>query len=98
MTLDERLSLYEQLAKDKKKIEEKMDELKPEILEELQDDQTIARPDGGRFSVGYRANWKYSEELEEKLNEIEALQKEEQIEGVAINNATRFFTYNSPKK
>ena len=79
--------LYEQYAMMKnatKVLDERTEELQGMIVEEMErigvDKQTFPY---GTFSATSRKNWKYTENVENKLLEIKSLKKKEEESGVA---------------
>lgn len=89
---------YEQLSIEKKAIEDKLKELKPFLLEKMEDDDQFDTVIGGKFTIKHRDKFTYSEEIQQAEKELKDRKKNEEIDGIAINNPTRYVQYNSAKK
>jgi len=78
----------EQLARlkiEQRKIEAEIEEIYPEILEEVKDmdDGTVIEMSEGTFTVSFRRTWTYTEELEKKAEALKIAKKEEEQKGLA---------------
>lgn len=89
---------YEDLSIQKKEIESRMSELKPVVTEMMKDDDQFDTALGGKFTIRFKSKYTYSEDVQSKEAELKKLKKHEEIEGIAVDNPTRYIQYNSPKK
>ncbi len=98
LDLQEKFARYEELSILKKDIEKEINDLKPEVTEAMQDDDQFDTERGGKFTIRFRSNFSYSDEVQTKEDELKQLKKHEEIEGIAIDTPTRYIQYNSPSK
>ena len=79
-----------------KRAEERMDEIKPVILEIVKVGEKINAANGF-FEMKKRDNWKYSEDIEAREKELKGDKAEEVAKGLATNNPTFYVQYNENK-
>lgn len=92
------LKLYAGLEDERKKVEEKLEALKPEILKVLEEKGVDTLQETyGTYSVVYRKRWTYSSELVQKefeYNEIvKSRKQEEQTSGEAKAEVAKGLSY-----
>ena len=92
----EALREYEELKLASKEMEVRMDELKPIILEGIEDDQKI-ETDNGAFTIVKKPKYYYSEEHDMKAKELKDMEKKEVQTGVASVEYSRFVMYKEHK-
>lgn len=73
---------YEELKREIAELEEKCDELKPQIITLIPAD-SVLDTGTGTFTLSSRRNWKYSERTTRLEFELKEQQKEEQQTGIA---------------
>lgn len=87
---------YEQLKLNEKIIKARCDELMEVILPAVEVGKKYDATEGS-FEVKSRANWKFGPRVEQKMEEVKALQEEEKAKGIAVNNPTVYVEYRVKK-
>jgi hypothetical protein len=82
MTLQEQFKEYESLKLEARRIDTRLEELKPAILEAIPEGKEITT-EQGVFSVQKRTTWKYSPAVEATEKELKKMKAEEQAKGTA---------------
>lgn len=77
-----------------KQLKEEANEIKEEILEELDVDTEINTPIG-KFTVTERPNWEYSDETEKLNKQVNEMRKQERAEGIATRNPVKSLRFYS---
>lgn len=87
---------YEEVKLAMKELEGRLDELKPIILEDMEDDQKV-EAQNGVFTIVKKPKYTYSEFHDEKAKELKTIEKEEVAKGIARVEYTRFVMYKETK-
>jgi hypothetical protein len=74
---------YESLKRKEKEIKLRLDELKPTLLEGIEDDQEINAINGIITKKRGKVSWIYTQETQDRITALESIKKEEQRTGDA---------------
>lgn len=97
-SLKDTFLLYEELKLEEKAIKERLDELTGELMDHVNEDEKLQAVHGS-FTKGKRVSYLYSEELQQKEEELKAEKKHEEIEGTAQpKKVTYFLQYRRQKE
>lgn len=90
---------YAELKLQIKELEEKADELNPQILELMQESEVeeIAIGDIGKVSLGSRRSWKYTVKVQEDEKALKELKKLEEQTGAADYTEKQYIIFKSKK-
>lgn len=95
----EALRVYESLKLQEKSIKQQLEEFKPALLKILPEDKEVALEFGTIVRSPGRVQWKYSEALKVRIDEVEDAKKLEQQDGSAKAIAGEpFVTYRENKE
>lgn len=83
---------YESLKLEEKKIKERLDELKPSIIEAVPEDKEIQLT-YGFIKVQNRSTWKFSPAVDEAKKEVKKLEAEEKAKGIATSTTAPVVYY-----
>jgi len=92
ITNDEKLLEYEELKIEAKRIAVRIDELKPEVLEIIGEEEKV-NCKHGFIERKSRPKWTYTPETTKLGLDLKDVQKEEVAKGLATNDPTIFVEY-----
>lgn len=96
---EKKLAQYVEIEEQFKKLEEKREALRTEILEDMLKSKTEKIEKGfGIFSVGRRASWKYSSKVEKLLETVKVAKAMEEQKGIAKKTETEYLRFTIPSK
>jgi len=84
---------FRQLSQTVKELKEEMEAVRGRLLHTMtatQQTQLLTTDGAFVISLKERANWTYSDDLEDRLSLLKAEQQNEQRKGIAINNPTTY--------
>lgn len=87
---------YEQIKLDIKKLENRLDEIKPVIIEFVPEDKIIELQNGHIYSQ-VKTDWKFSESVDLKKKEMDDLKSEEKAKGIATPSYSKILFYKENK-
>lgn len=83
---------YEQLKLNAKTIENRLEELKPIIMAEVEVGKKYEGEEGS-FEVKSKPVWKFSPRVVQMKEEVKKFEAEEIAKGIAVNNPTIYLEY-----
>ena len=95
-TNDEKLLEYEELKMEAKKLAVRIDELKPEVLEIIGEEEKV-NCKHGFIERKSRPKYTYSPDTTKLALDLKDTQKEEVAKGIATDNPTYFVEYRQDK-
>src|SRR5260221_192012 len=88
---------YEVLKVQIKKMEERMEELKPILLESMPPDGEQVEGQYGVFRLQAKTTWKFSPEVEDMRKELKKKEADEKARGIAAGEINEILIYTTNK-
>ena len=91
---EELFARYAQLKRQMAELEDEMEELKPQLADELKAlPESKVKTAFGMFSIQRRAKWTYSEVTQQLEGELKTRQKQEQQDGIATAEFSEYMLF-----